>query len=703
MGGALFFAVLGQYFLFQKDLSWTLGPGLAFFLTAILLFIAPGSNKLSYPLPQGRLSSKAEWTGAVLTGLLALFFRLYHIQSVPPGMTVEETFWSWLGSNVSASHWAEYYPTGLAGTFADVPCLASLWFHLFKPSHLSFSLFYVFLSMLSFPLGYFFFRELSGPATALLTLWFWAVMQWHVSLSRNGHPAITILIYILGALLFHRLAWKQGKIFFWVLAGVFLGLGFYAYPAFRACLLLLPLFLFYEYRLDPSQRRFPLVRVLLLLTVFFAVSGNCWIAMWNQQHWITGTTKDNNFVGRQVVEEKSLRPLWRNISQTLLAFQRTGSYSTQENIPSHRLLDDVTGVLSTLGFFLAAWRWRERKYFYAIVGVTVLSFPCLLSDQPLHTSRMLGVAPFVAYLAALAAIEIWERTASSRIARKLTLGLGIGAALLGVSENFKTYFVDRPQNEACWREAGVAPMKTGQAIAGLGDQYEYYLSPTFFGQYTVLFLGHSQIGHLHFLDTPGCFHYLSPPPERGLFFILQEGRTGVLKVLQGLYPGGVTEKLMDPWSRPYLYFFSVPAEACSPSRFFPLDPARSWKGTYWTSNAQPVLTQSDPVLNYSYRDDFPVKNASSLRVEWLGTLHPEKVGLYHFLMVASDHTKAEMEVNGKKVAALANQEAGFSMERKDYRVVIRYQREGGFESVFHLAWKPPGADHYEIVPPEALK
>jgi hypothetical protein len=178
----------------------------------------------------------------------------------------------------------------------------------------------------------------------------------------------------------------------------------------------------------------------------------------------------------------------------------------------------------------------------------------------------------------------------------------------------------------------------------------------------------------------------------------------VLSVLERIYPGGVTEKLLDPWGRPYLYFFKVPPDPYSPGHYRALPKGHAWKGTYWTSpaQAQPALVVEEPVLNFSYRDDFPVKNAPNLRARWRGTLHLTRAGDYSFLLAASGHSRCELEVDGKK-AGRENQEVALALSPGDHAVVIRYQREGGFEQAFHLAWKKPGEGRYGILTPDALR
>jgi hypothetical protein len=695
---SLFLALAGQAFLSQCQWAWSLPVGFLFYGAALYLFLSVPS------IPTGKeevLPPRLEAGALAALAGLALFSHLFQLSRIPPGMTVEETCGPWLGYAIPPSQWAMYYPMATAHTYADLTALSWVWFHLFTPSRASFSFFYAFFSLLAFPLGYVLFRGLAGARTALWALFLWMVQQWPLTLGRAGHASVTALLFTLGTLTFGHLALTRGRAWQWILAGAFAGCGLYSHPGFRPALLLSFLWLAWEWKKDPGEVKTRLRGLGAGTLVFLMLSFPCLASMAATGDWLTGSPKD----GQWVLSAKNLGALWEGGLQGILAFYREGSAIPQENLPGHRLLDDATAVLATLGFFLALGRPQERKFFYGFTGASILSFSCLLSTQPLHASRMLGVAPFLAYLAALALEDIGQRAVSFRGSPRWILGLGLLVGLVAAGENFKTYFLDRPRNEACWLEAGVDDTSVGESIARDGDRYEYYLSPTFYQRFQVLFLGHAQVPHMHPLDLPGDFGYLKPPPGRGLCFVVQEGRTGVLSVLQKRWPGGVTEKLIDPWGRPYLYIFRVPPEACAEDRFVPLPHRRYWEGTYRTSlapGAKPVLTVADPVLNFSYRDDFPVKNADRLWVEWHGTLHPPKAGTYWFLLATSDEDHAQMDLEGKPFA-VSNQDARVELKARDYAVAIYLLKTGGFDSVFHLVWKPPGSGHFEVLPPDVMR
>ncbi len=213
---SLILAITGQYLIAQKGLSWTLPSGLVFYIGSIFLFVFGGSDQSRKKSTHKTLSRWTEIGWLILTFGLALFFRLYHMEEIPPGMTTEVASGLWLGYAIPSSGWNPYYSSGLALTHPDIPLWSFAWFRMFTPSQFSYGLFYAFLSVLAFPLAYLLFRDLAGPKVALGTVFLWGIMQWHVTLGRNGHPSISTLIYISGCLLFLRYGWKTGKFGYWI-------------------------------------------------------------------------------------------------------------------------------------------------------------------------------------------------------------------------------------------------------------------------------------------------------------------------------------------------------------------------------------------------------------------------------------------------------------------------------------------------------
>ena len=78
-------------------------------------------------------------------------------------------------------------------------------------------------------------------------------------------------------------------------------------------------------------------------------------------------------------------------------FNRQADNNTQADFDRHPMLDDATGILFVLGFFYAAWRWRERPFFLSLAGVVIMSLPSYLSIDAGHAGPKLGCHAFCGF------------------------------------------------------------------------------------------------------------------------------------------------------------------------------------------------------------------------------------------------------------------------------------------------------------------
>jgi hypothetical protein len=127
------------------------------------------------------------------------------------------------------------------------------------------------------------------------------------------------------------------------------------------------------------------------------------------------------------------------------------------------------------------------------------------------------------------------------------------------SENFREYFVEQANFYASWREYSTVETTIGKRCAQYGDKYDCFITPTDDGHYTILYFAYFQREHLFRLDVPSCLSKI-PAPGRGLYFAIQQDRTGILELLKDMYPGGEAELVNDPEGTPYVYFYKVPPE-----------------------------------------------------------------------------------------------------------------------------------------------
>jgi hypothetical protein len=193
--------------------------------------------------------------------IIASFLRLYNLFNVPPGLYPDEAM---NGNNaleaLSTHHFKVFYPenNGREGLFMNIQAFF-LW--LFKTTEpwilrLPSALFGI-LTVLGV---YFFTKELFSCKNtkkyestkykiALLSSFFVATNFWHINFSRIGFRAIMSPFFLVWGLYFllksfHSLNLKPYTLFA-ILAGIFYGLGFHSYIAYRTTPLLILIILIY--------------------------------------------------------------------------------------------------------------------------------------------------------------------------------------------------------------------------------------------------------------------------------------------------------------------------------------------------------------------------------------------------------------------------------------------------------------------------
>ena len=198
--------------------------------------------------------------------VLAAFFRFYRIVEIPPGLYPDEAM---NGNNaleaIATGEWKIFYPenNGREGLFINLQAI-SLWVFGNKAWALRVvSGFFGTLTVLGFfLLVYELFRNYNhtveketkesttfdtflphGLWIASLSSFFLAASYWHINFSRIGFRAIMVPFFLVFGFYFLFKVFRTGKILTAVWAGIFIGLGFHTYIAFR----LVPLILLFVF------------------------------------------------------------------------------------------------------------------------------------------------------------------------------------------------------------------------------------------------------------------------------------------------------------------------------------------------------------------------------------------------------------------------------------------------------------------------
>jgi hypothetical protein len=691
--GALVSAAVGQAFLAQSGLPWTLIPGLAFYALALWLFYH--SLSAFFPLQDSKpLSPRTEGILFLLIFLLAFGFRIYRIDSILYGMHTDQGLIGQCALRILHEGWR---PFGEVFDY-EVPEIVLFyqmagWFGLVGSSYFTFHLFFCLLTLTAFPFIYWTFRQWAGQRTALLSLFILAVMRWNWIESRNGYPSIQVPFYLFGALAFWVYSLRNEKRWALYLSALFVGVGFYTYQAFKIVPLLMVVFALDEYLHQKKKSLKPYILyfllILALITPLLAVMA---------ERGNIGHREAELFIGTKVAGEGSLQPLWDVWTGTALMFNRAGDTNPRHNIPGHRMLDDITAVFFILGLALAWRRRKESGFFCPLVGFGVMSLTGLLSTDPAHSNRLVSLTPFVAFFAG-SALDYFRRAATASFKSPRVIGL-ILALLLGLLtvQNARTYFVKQANDERCQNAFGVEQSFIGFSIELFEKHspglHNFFIDPAYFGNHTVSFLAYPARSHVFPLNLQDWSKGNEPKDKRADIF-LSDGRKGWVRYLEALFPGEQAAPTNDNQEHPFTYFMSLDRDDLQKSKPW----TKGLRGVYWNSDnwtAQPVTVRLDPVLNFISKYDFPFTNFPPFRIRWTGSLDVPQAGDYQFQVLTTD--SGQLWLDGKPVLL----EKPFKLKAKAHALRLDFEKDGGDAMALHLVWKKPGEPNWEVVPATAF-
>jgi hypothetical protein len=690
----LILAGLGQLFLAQSGYSWTLWPGLAFFLAALWLLRQCPFNTRQIFLPHGELILLS------LICLLGFYFRLVRIDLVPAGMHSDQGLIGKCALLILNEGWNPFYES--YDFQVPEPLLfyqLAGWFGLLGSSFFNFHLFFALLSLAAFPFVYWTFRQLSGPRVALIALFLLAVTRWDWIMTRNGYPSIQMNLYLFAALAFLLYGLRKNKPWALFVSAFSCSLGLYTYQAFKVVPLLMAVLLVFEYFRKKRETKIRSKTIIAGVLLFFLVAAprlNYYV-----QHKTFGNREEALFILNRVEEQKSLKPLWDVWTGTALMFNREGDQNPRHNIPGHRMLDDVTAVFFVLGLGFA-WRLRkQRQGFYALAGFSAMMLPGLLSCDVAHANRLVALAPFAAYFAALTFEGLLAKSLAlfTRWHSQVWTISGLVLALL-TAQNAYAYFVVQADDERCQEAFGLEQIHIGRSIEEAQEafpgQFRFFIGSLYFRNHTVAFLSYPARRDVFGFNLQD-WAVGNIPRDKDAVLFLESTKTGVVDFLERIIPSIKIVPYKSPQGRTLYYVGEIHSSLLAKIKPW----KKGLKGVYVNSvdwNAAPVTVQWDPVLNFGSKRDFPFTDYPPFRIRWTGTLKIPAGGVYEFQVLRLEKDKAQLWLDDRKV----DLEKPFVLKTGDHDLRLDFEKDSGDELALHLIWKKPGEDKWQVVPAETF-
>lgn len=342
--------------------------------------------------------------------VIAGFFRLYNLNSTPPGLYPDEAM---NGNNaiqaIETGKFQVFYPenNGREGLFINIQAL-SIWAFGAHPWSLRFVS--AIIGILTVIGLYLLVKELFEWRLAAIAGFLMAISFWHVNFSRIGFRAIMTPFILVYLFFFLWRGLKTSRLLNYLLAGIIGGLGFYTYVSYRiAPLIGIIVFLNYwrflkkdfsfssakyEHARNQLLRGFALTAITIII-----VALPIGFYFWKHQGDFLKREGASVSVFAQI---NPLKELGLSVVKTFGMFNFSGDYNQRHNIPGSPMLPWPIGIFFAIGFINELIHWLKRKHgHFSTVHTLMFSWffimllPGFLSTEAPHALRTIGVLPIV--------------------------------------------------------------------------------------------------------------------------------------------------------------------------------------------------------------------------------------------------------------------------------------------------------------------
>lgn len=335
---------------------------------------APRAATSSTPWDASSRSRLLEAAAFLLILLLAVLLRTYRIESIPPGLYVDETNAAVDALYILDGRSVSPFGVSWTGTPNSYFYYMAGVFKLFGTDWTSLKLISIIPSIATVAAIYFWGRLVLGPSAGLIAMFFMAVSRWHLSISRWGLSETMLPLFLIIALFFLIRGLRERRAFDYAFSGLVTGLSLYA--SFHAKLVADILFLYIILWIlsDPSGVRTSLKRSWLGFVLFILAIGITLAPLAVTFVKDPGAIRNHTLesgVLRDMRDQKSMKPLFQNIGDALRLFHQSGDPQGRNNLPDEPMMDPLTGLFFAVGFAYSILRWRDQRYWLLLLWLII--------------------------------------------------------------------------------------------------------------------------------------------------------------------------------------------------------------------------------------------------------------------------------------------------------------------------------------------
>jgi len=509
------------------------------------------------------------WLFAIF--FLALFLRVYHIQSTPPGIYPDEAV-----NGIDAlkayktNHYQLFYPdnNGREGLYINI---IALFFKLFGVSVFTLKSASILFGTLTVLSVYLLTKELfQNPKMGLISSFLVAVSFWAINFSRISFRAsmIPFLLAISFYFLFKGLRTKK-----WInfAAGGFLfGLGLHTYIAFRvAPLILIAMFFVLTISRESFLRKY---WKFILVFLFFAIisAGPMFYTFFvsHPEYW-ESRTANISILNPEVNQGHLLKTFAKTFSLSLLKYNFWGDQNWRHNFPPYAILDPLTGIAFLFGFIYSCLSFfrllflrlkRKERPRYLEIYAFLLSFFFImlipefmaLEGSP-HALRAIGTLPVVFIFSALTFNFFFQKFINNNsILRKITASFIIVCLVfIGIFNSLKYHFVWAKKVETA-HSFDKEIMDISQYLKTLPEQKEKFVIAKSMERIPIQLFNNNQPNVFYFY--PEQIKDIDPVDEKNFIIILSEKNDSTMAEIQKKFPQLRIEEKKDNFGISFYVF-----------------------------------------------------------------------------------------------------------------------------------------------------
>ncbi|MDO8507489.1 MAG: glycosyltransferase family 39 protein [bacterium] len=310
--------------------------------------------------------------------------------------------------------------------------LQNFWGKMFGYSILNMRMLSVLLSLLGIFIFFKFTEEWFNRKLAYIATFLFSISSFHILLSRSVSHEVLYPVIIFSALHFLTLAYRYRMWQYFLLSGVFLGLGFYSSEITFVLVLVFIVSGFYFY----SKNRSFFTSFIKEKAVFIVSAG-----IVSLPFFYSVVTSPKEFLSNFTYKPDVLLDNARNLVSSIV-YAAPQEYMF--NIGTDRVFDPFILVTFLLGLIYIVMRIKRRKFYFLVTWFGILTL-IIIFKSVFTLGSFIYIAPIIFIMSAriqLYVIDKWFKTFPFNKFARIIMVLGIGFLFsLSLSYNFQKVFL----------------------------------------------------------------------------------------------------------------------------------------------------------------------------------------------------------------------------------------------------------------------